>query len=118
MKATHRPSILPSRLVPLLAVLVLAAACGGSASAPMQSNLGMAFDGAATAAPSSGSALAAGASTAGGPATTSQVLDAARANLLIIKTGTMALQVKENHPSANVTPASYSNMKWLISKNA
>ncbi len=96
---THRPSIVPSRLVPLLAVLLFAA-CGGAASAPNQGTVGTTTDRLAMGVPTSGPAIAPGASAAsaqaaGGPAANSQPLDAAKANLLIIKTGTLDLQVKD-----------------------
>ncbi len=78
-----------------LSILVLVAACGGAASAPLAPG-GGALSEASTGGPAPEPALPVqGSDTAGGYGNGSQVLDAARPDLLIIKTGTMDLQVKD-----------------------
>lgn len=83
-----------ARTAALLAVLVLVAACAGQAAAPILSAVGRAADQAERAAPAP-VAPEQGTDTSGGTGFTEPVLDAARPDLLIIKTGTMDLQVKD-----------------------
>ena len=91
-----KPSIYLSRgplprLAALLAVLVLVVGCGGGAAAPVLAPIGSAADGgqpapAATAAPAEGFARQDG--------NANTVVDAVRPELLVIKTGTLELQVE------------------------
>ncbi|MBI2763063.1 MAG: DUF4349 domain-containing protein [Chloroflexi bacterium] len=82
-----------SRAAAIVAGLMLVAACGGAASAPNLDTSSRALRDAATAAPAPG--LPGPESAASGSSgTTDQVLDAARPDLLIIKTGTLDIQVK------------------------
>ncbi|MES2210209.1 MAG: DUF4349 domain-containing protein [Chloroflexota bacterium] len=78
------------RTVALLVVLLLVAACGGSAAAPAGGVPDEGAPPAATAAPAGP-----GTDTSGDTGTRERVFDAARPDLLIIKTGTMDLQVKD-----------------------
>jgi hypothetical protein len=88
-----KPSIYLSRgplprLAALLAVLVLVVGCGGSAAGPILSTVGRALPGA-----TAGPAFEPNADLAGGGDVTPP-LDAARPELLIIKTGSLELQVE------------------------
>jgi hypothetical protein len=76
------------RLAALLAVLVLVVGCGGSAAGPILSTVGGAVPGA-----TAGPAFEPNADLAGGGDVTPP-LDAARPELLIIKTGSLELQVE------------------------
>jgi hypothetical protein len=76
------------RLAALLAVLVLVVGCGGSAAGPILSTVGRALPGA-----TAGPAFEPNADLAGGGDVTPP-LDAARPELLIIKTGSLELQVE------------------------
>ena len=101
MNATRYPLRFSSmsRLAVLVAIGVLVVACGGgSAAGPILSTVGGAVDGGPTAAPSAGPASGPddnGTGTSGGNGNEQRLYDAARPDLLIIKTGTMALQVKD-----------------------
>ncbi|HEX4898206.1 MAG TPA: DUF4349 domain-containing protein [Candidatus Limnocylindrales bacterium] len=86
-----KPSIYLSRgplprLLALLAVLVLVVGCGGGAAGPVLAPIGGQTGPAATAAPAPEEAYRDG--------STSTIVDAARPELLVIKTGTLELQVE------------------------
>jgi hypothetical protein len=79
------------RLAALLAVLVLVAGCGGSAAGPVLSTVGGAVDGGN---PVPGATAAPAPVTADRDGTAGSVVDATRPELLIIKTGSLELQVE------------------------
>jgi len=85
------PRATPPRALALLAVLLLVAACGGGAAAPILSTVGSAVDGQSG---GDGGVPMPGLAYEGGSSDGRTVLDAARPDLLIIKTGTLDLQVK------------------------
>jgi len=92
------PGRTPARLAVLLATLVLVAGCAGAA-APRLDTVGSGVGGApmpaATAAPAPADMSSSAIGGAVDNGTGGQVLDAARPDLLIIKTGSLDLQVKD-----------------------
>jgi hypothetical protein len=93
----HFPCHSLLRLGALLAVVVVVAACGGAAAPQILSTVGSAVDAGRAGAPvpATGSGSGSGSQTGNvGGGQVAPVLDAARPDLLIIKTGTLDLQVK------------------------
>jgi hypothetical protein len=97
------------RLAALLAVLVLVVGCGGSAAGPILSTVGGAVPGA-----TAGPASEPNADLAGGGEVTPP-LDAARPELLIIKTGTLDLQVEAVDDAVAVAEAKITALGGYVS---
>jgi hypothetical protein len=97
------------RLAALLAVLVLVVGCGGSAAGPILSTVGGAVPGA-----TAGPAFEPNADLAGGGDVTPP-LDAARPELLIIKTGTLDLQVEAVDDAVAVAEAKITALGGYVS---
>lgn len=111
---THRTA--PSRLAAIAVTMVLVAACGGAASAPNLDTTSRALGGAASAAPAPGLPGPEFAAN-GGSGTGDQVLDAARPDLLIIKTGTLELQVKDVETASRAAAAAVGALDGYISSS-
>jgi hypothetical protein len=92
-----------ARLVGLVSLVAILAGCGGSAAGPILEQVGGPIKGEA-AAPNGDQAGLAG-DTTGGQSRAQQVVDLARADLLVIKTGSLDLQV-EKVPEAMTAAAS------------
>jgi len=112
----------PGRLAVFLATLVLIAGCAG-ASAPRQDTAGSAVGGVAAPAPTAGPARAEYKSVAGSGGavdngTGGPVLDAARPDLLIIKTGSLDLQVKVVEDALTTAAAKITALGGYVSGSA
>ena len=121
MNATRYPLRFSSmsRLTVLVAVGLLVVGCaGGSAAGPILSTVGSAVDGgrgpAASAGPASGPDDN-GTGSSGGNGNEQRLYDAARPDLLIIKTGTMDLQVKDVEVAANAAASAIKALGGYVS---
>ncbi len=103
-----------ARLTALLVILLLAVGCGGAASAPRTlSSVGSAFDNGAGEQPAMEPAPVT--DTSGEGRSGSLVLDAARQDLLVIKTGSLDLQVKSVADAANAAAARITALGGYVS---
>jgi hypothetical protein len=116
-EGTMKPSIDTSRgslprLAALLAVLVLVIGCGGGAAAPQAlSNVGSAVEGQ----PAPAASAAPAPETANRDGNASTVVDAARPELLIIKTGTLDLQVEAVETAVTAAEAKITALGGYVS---
>ena len=121
MKATRNPLRFSSmsRVAVLVAIGMFVVACaGGSAAGPILSTVGGAVDGGPEAAPTSGPATGPddnGTGSSGGNTNQQRLYDAARPDLLIIKTGTMDLQVKDVPAAAGAAATAITGLGGYIS---
>ena len=121
MKATSKRlrTFSASRFAILLVIGMVVVGCGGgSAAGPILSSVGGAVDGGPAAAPTAGPASgpdANGTDSGGGNGNEQRLYDAARPDLLIIKTGTMDLQVKDVGVAANAAASAITALGGYVS---
>lgn len=115
MIPSAHPRTISTRVAALAGLLLLVAACGGASSAPgpILSTVGSAVDDGGQPVPANGS-TGQGPGT-GGDAGRTQVLDAARPDLLIIKTGTLELQVKDVAAASAAAATAIGNLGGYVS---